>query len=85
MKQQGNKNSKIDVAKMADTMVDVISMFDKAYGKPDDRKNETPEQLRRSMDRLCGVSHSSRKRENKRVGQRTRYNEPESTLSYGTN
>jgi hypothetical protein len=64
MKQQGNKQQQNRRRQMADTMVGVISMFDKAYGKPDDRQNETPEQLRRAMDRLCGVSHSSRKREN---------------------
>ena len=64
MKQQGNKKQQNRRRQMADTMVDVIGMFDKAFGKPDDRKNETPAQLRRAMDRLCGVPRSSRKREN---------------------
>jgi hypothetical protein len=41
---------------MADTMFDVIGMFDKAYGKPAERDGETPEQMQRAVDRFCGVS-----------------------------
>jgi hypothetical protein len=41
---------------MADTMFDVVSMFDSAFGKPAGRKGESPEQMRQKVERLCGAS-----------------------------
>ena len=58
MKTQGNRKQQNRRRQMADTMVDVISMFDTAYGKPAERHGETSEQMRQSVDRLCGVSRT---------------------------
>lgn len=65
MKQSGNSKKQRNRRRlMADTMFDVISMFDSAYGKPAERKGESPEQMRQDVDRLCGASRGpSSKRE----------------------
>ena len=56
MKQQRGRKKNNRRIQLADTMFDVISTFDKTYGKPDERKNETPGQLSRAVHRLCGVA-----------------------------
>ena len=55
MKQQRGRKKHNRSVQLADTMFDVIGTFDKAFGKPDERKNETPRQLGRAVHRLCGV------------------------------
>ena len=55
MKQQQGRKKNNRSIQLANTMFDVISTFDKTYGKPDERKNETPGQLRRAVHRLCGM------------------------------
>jgi hypothetical protein len=66
MKQQGNSKERRNRRRqMADTMFEVISMFDSAFGKPAGREGESPEQMRGEVNRLCGVSRgpsSKRKR-----------------------
>ena len=65
MKQPGNSNHQRNRRRqMADTMFDVISMFDSAFGKPAGRKGESPERMRQEVERLCSASRGpSSKRE----------------------
>jgi hypothetical protein len=58
MKQQGKSKQRQGDRRrqMADTMLDVISMFDSSFGKPVGREGEGPEQTRRRVERLCGAS-----------------------------
>jgi hypothetical protein len=62
MKPQKKRRQQNRRRQMADTMFDVISTFDKGFGKPAEREHETPEQMRRAVDRLCGVSSKPGKR-----------------------
>ena len=66
MKKPGNNKHQLNRRRqMADTMFEVIGMFDSAFGKPAERKAESQEQTRHQVDRLCAASRGSSKREPK--------------------